>query len=123
MSDDWQNKSANKSGEYNVIRDCSRAVLEVIDTSINGLRFLDLGCGSGQLVINVASRGIEAEGSDFFDEMAQFFNRCYDMLRPGGYLVVGSRNRLFNIFSLNEFTTLEVSLGIMNVLLSKAVAL
>lgn len=123
MSDDWQNKSANKSGEYNVIRDCSRAVLEVIDTSINGLRFLDVGCGSGQLVINVASRGIEAEGSDFFDEMAQFFNRCYDMLRPGGYLVVGSRNRLFNIFSLNEFTTLEVSLGIMNVLLSKAVAL
>lgn len=87
------------------------------------MRFLDVGCGSGQLVINVASRGIEAEGSDFFDEMAQFFNRCYDMLRPGGYLVVGSRNRLFNIFSLNEFTTLEVSLGIMNVLLSKAVAL
>ena len=171
-ADDWQNKSANQSGEYNMIQDRSRAVLEVIDNAENVLRFLDVGCGSGQLVIDVAMRGIGAEGNDFADEMilkceenrkaanvsakfmggsffdvtfdknaydvisAQgfieylspdemtiFFELCFNMLRPGGSLVVGSRNRLFNAFSLNEFTTLEASLGTVNVLMSEAVAL
>ena len=169
---DWQEKSANLSGGYNVIESRNNAVLDVVDNVATVKRFLDVGCGTGQLVIAVAKRGIEAEGNDFAEEMiaqceenrksagvsakftsgsffdvtfddssydvisAQgfieyisprdmtvFFERCFDMLRPGGSLVVGSRNRLFNAFSLNDFTTLEIGLGTIQVLLLEAVAL
>lgn len=171
-SDVWQSRSVNLSGDYSIIEGRNRAVLDVVDAAESVQRFLDVGCGTGQLVIDVATRGIEAEGNDFADEMitqceenskaanssakfmggsffdvpfdnnaygvisaqgfieylspdemTEFYQRSFDMLHPGGSLVVGSRNRLFNAFSLNDFTTLEAGLGTLNTLVLEAVAL
>jgi 2-polyprenyl-3-methyl-5-hydroxy-6-metoxy-1,4-benzoquinol methylase len=65
---DWQDKSVNTAG-YSVIDARNRAVLDVVVRSENAVRFLDVGCGTGQLVIAVAQHGLEAQGIDFADEM------------------------------------------------------
>lgn len=169
---DWQDKSANASGAYSVIDGRKRAVLDVIGRVEGMKRFLDVGCGTGQLTIAVAQRGFAAEGIDFADEMivqceanaraadvvprfirgsffdvpletgvydvisAQgfieyispdeadtFFRRCAGLLRPGGAIAVGSRNRLFNAFSLNDFTRLEGEMGTLWSLMAEAMTL
>ena len=169
---DWQNKSVNETGGYSVIEDRNRAVLDVISRVENAKRFLDVGCGTGQLVIRAAQNGLEAEGIDFAEEMVvqcetnakaagvaarfvcgsffdakfekqsydvisaqgfieyispeetdEFFRRCFTMLREGGVVVVGSRNRLFNAFSLNDFTRLEAEIGVLGTLIAEATTL
>jgi 2-polyprenyl-3-methyl-5-hydroxy-6-metoxy-1,4-benzoquinol methylase len=57
------------------------------------------------------------------EEMTEFFRRAHRMLRPGGALVVGSRNRLFNLFSHNDFTKLELTLGTVEKLLQECVVI
>jgi 2-polyprenyl-3-methyl-5-hydroxy-6-metoxy-1,4-benzoquinol methylase len=172
VADDWQNQSVNLDGTYSVIDGRNSVVLEAVDAADTVSRFLDVGCGTGQLVIDVAKRDIEAEGIDFADEMiikceenkkaagvsANFikgsffdvalnensydvisaqglieylspeemtalFNRCFKLLRAKGSLVVGSRNRLFNAVSLNEYTLLEADFGTLDVLIRESVAL
>src|ERR1700689_2955607 len=66
---DWQHKSVNAAGDYSVIEGRNRAVLDVVYRSEGASRFLDVGCGTGQLVIAVARHGVEADGIDFADEM------------------------------------------------------
>jgi 2-polyprenyl-3-methyl-5-hydroxy-6-metoxy-1,4-benzoquinol methylase len=171
-ADDWQVRSSAGSDRYSVIEGRSRAVLAVASHGPAGSRFLDVGCGTGQLVLEMAKRGFQAEGVDFAeemiskceenrraagvqadfrcssffdvsyvadaydivsaqgfieylspDEMMEFFRRCHRMLRPGGALVVGSRNRIFNVVSLNDFTHMEMRLGTIELLLSEAIAL
>jgi SAM-dependent methyltransferase len=171
-ADDWQARSIGASGKYSVIEGRSRAVLAVAGQGPAGSRFLDVGCGTGQLVLEMAKRGFQAEGIDFAeemitkceenkqaaavqadfvcnsffdvsyardaydivsaqgfieylspDEMMEFFRRCHRMLRKGGALVVGSRNRIFNVVSLNEFTHMEMRLGTVELLLSEAIVL
>jgi 2-polyprenyl-3-methyl-5-hydroxy-6-metoxy-1,4-benzoquinol methylase len=57
------------------------------------------------------------------EEMTEFFRRAHHMLRPGGALVVGSRNRLFNLFSHNAFTAMEMKLGTVEILLKECIAI
>jgi 2-polyprenyl-3-methyl-5-hydroxy-6-metoxy-1,4-benzoquinol methylase len=66
---DWQARSIGVSGKYSVIEGRSRAVLEVAGHDGIGRRFLDVGCGTGQLVLEMAKRGFKAEGIDFAEDM------------------------------------------------------
>ena len=71
-------------------------------------------------VFDFDSRGdtydlISAQGLIEYISPAQLVELCgkvSSMLAPGGAFVVGSRNRLFNAFSLNAFTDLERRLGV-----------
>lgn len=171
-ANNWQSMSAGMRDRYNVIAARNAAVTTTIDRMSGVRRFLDIGCGTGQLVIDVAKRGIKAEGIDFAPDMIRvcdenrksagieaefscisffdfageagtydvisaqgfieyistgetdlFLSRCYTLLRPGGALVVGSRNRLFNLLSLNDYTLAEVHLGTLAKLAAEAIAL
>jgi 2-polyprenyl-3-methyl-5-hydroxy-6-metoxy-1,4-benzoquinol methylase len=169
-ADDWQKKATQK--KYSVIDNRHAAVLAAIKRHGAVKRFLDVGCGTGQLVLEVSELGVNAEGIDFSSEMiarcevnkgdaklpakfscdsffdvslpessydvisAQgfieyisleeldiFFATCFQALTKGGSLALGSRNRLFNIHSLNEFTLLELNLNTEKFLLAESVAL
>jgi SAM-dependent methyltransferase len=54
------------------------------------------------------------------DELNKFFGITLKTLKSGGSLVLGSRNRLFNIFSLNKFTEEEMSGNNINLMLAEA---
>lgn len=168
--DDWQKKATQK--QYSVIENRHAAVFVAIKRHGAVKRFLDIGCGTGQLVLDVSRLGVNAEGIDFSSEMiakcevnkgdtklpakfscgsifdaslpistydvisAQgfieyisleeldiFFATCFQALTTGGSLALGSRNRLFNIHSLNDFTLLELNLNTEKLLLAESVAL
>jgi 2-polyprenyl-3-methyl-5-hydroxy-6-metoxy-1,4-benzoquinol methylase len=57
------------------------------------------------------------------DELEIFFSLCSTTLRAGGSLALGSRNRLFNVVSLNTFTKMEMELGTMDLLVGEAICL
>lgn len=170
---EWQLKAEGKTQAVNVIAQRNQTVIRVMKNLDIVRRALDIGCGTGDLVLEMAAMGIEAIGVDFAPQMIEacnakkrqrntenatfycesFFNYCYreepldlisalgfieyisaaelklmigecaKLLRPGGALVIGSRNRLFNLFSLNDYTRLELELGIVDNLLQEAVAL
>ena len=135
---------------------------------------IDLGCGTGELVFEMARRGLRAAGIDFADNMIQlcrdkavrlglaeqcsfhvgsvmdfdlsgstydlatafgfieylrpeelprFFSMCRNLLSKTGVLQVGSRNRLFNLVSMNQFTAAELRAGTVEELLAEAIAL
>lgn len=54
------------------------------------------------------------------EQLDQFLDLVRRALKPGGVLAVGSRNRLFNLHSLNAFTELEAALGTTDRLLKEA---
>jgi 2-polyprenyl-3-methyl-5-hydroxy-6-metoxy-1,4-benzoquinol methylase len=54
-------------------------------------------------------------------EMLSFFDAVAEGLSPGGSFVVGSRNRLFNLVSMNDFTLLELEAGDLELLLRESV--
>lgn len=56
------------------------------------------------------------------DQLEEFFSICANMLRRGGALAVGSRNRLFNVISFNEFTAMEKSLGVLEALIEESIS-
>lgn len=155
---DWNEQA--KSTNYNTIVDRNNAVIDSVRAHGRVKDFLDVGCGSGQLALQIADLGITSTGIDFAPEMIalceenksakgstaifnqvsvfdckaspnsidvisaqgfieyisvnelhQFIEFCGESLRTGGLAVVGSRNRLFNVFSLNDYTAMEAELG------------
>ncbi|MFA6441095.1 MAG: class I SAM-dependent methyltransferase [Sterolibacterium sp.] len=165
---DWQGK-ASVAG-FSVIENRHNTVLEVMKGfSVDGL-LLDVGCGTGQLVIEASRRGWRAVGVDYATSMidicksnnqeagthaefhcASIFRSgiaadAYDVISAQGFieyislveldkflelariglkndgaLVLGSRNRLFNLHSLNEFSSLELRLNTMDKLLHESI--
>jgi SAM-dependent methyltransferase len=167
---DWQSKA--EAQWYNIIQARNRAALDIISRLPSVADFLDVGCGTGQLAIDVAKRGIRSVGIDFASEMIRiaeennakesasarfvcssffevqhlpssydvisaqgvieyisldkletFLGLCSAALRAGGSLALASRNRLFNIVSLNPFTQMEMELGTMDFLVREAICL
>lgn len=159
-SQDWKRKTNNTSkNEVNVIKQRNDYVIKVVNERKNTKTVLDIGCGTGDLVCQLAKKNINVIGIDFAKEMIDIakksakklrikkaiFECCsvfdyhfepnkYDVisangfieyisykelnkllelslkaLKSGGSLVLGSRNRLFNIFSLNKFTEEEIN--------------
>jgi SAM-dependent methyltransferase len=172
FASDWQSKSVGEKDDYNIIAARNNVVLSILRQMAGVRRFLDMGCGTGQLVLEAARLGLQSTGVDFAvemiaqceanrassgleadfvtasaldyqaadgaydvisaqgfieyvdpDEMEEFFRRARRMLGNGGALIVGSRNRLFNMVSLNRFTQLELELGSYQILVSEAIAL
>jgi 2-polyprenyl-3-methyl-5-hydroxy-6-metoxy-1,4-benzoquinol methylase len=54
-------------------------------------------------------------------EMNAFFDLVVEALRPGGSFVFSSRNRLFNLISINNFTLQELECGNLDALIREAV--
>jgi SAM-dependent methyltransferase len=57
------------------------------------------------------------------DQLDKLLAMAKSALKPGGAVAIGSRNRLFNLVSMNNFTDLERSLGTIDSLLSEAIHL
>jgi SAM-dependent methyltransferase len=57
------------------------------------------------------------------DQLDRFSALSFQALNPGGSLVLASRNRLFNIFSINSYTLEEINNGTVPLLLREATAL
>ena len=173
-AEDWQNQSkASDEGIVNIVQQRNGYVIEIIKDRKETKAILDVGCGTGDLVCDIAKQGINATGVDFaqnmielalnkaegeqlekahfeccsifdfdfskqkFDvisangfieyisqnELNKFFDIVYDALALNGSFVVGSRNRLFNLFSLNSFTHQELNESTVDALLKESTVL
>jgi len=171
---DWQNKAKpSDENKFNIIKQRNGYVVEVIKDREETRLVLDIGCGTGDLVCEIAKAGIKAIGVDFSQDMVELalkkaiteqlgnahfeccsifdfdfskqkfdvisangfieyisqnelndlFNFAYEALAHNGSLVVSSRNRLFNIFSLNAYTQHEITESAVEGLLEEAIAL
>ena len=169
---EWRSRAAGELARVNVIAQRNACVHRVHQEHPGIRSMLDIGCGTGELVLEMAAQNVEATGIDFapgmievcerrrretgarlarfrccsiweFDgppgsqdlisalgfieyvtrpELGRLFEICRGMLRPGGLLVVSSRNRLFNVVSMNEYTRIEMELGTVDALLREATA-
>lgn len=157
---DWKRQAAmDTKDNVNIVKQRNDYVIKVVNERDDTELVLDVGCGTGDLVCELAQKGIRAIGVDFAEEMIgiarkkakgagfkratfechsifdyDFESNKYDVISANGFieyisykeldkfldislkalkskgsLVLGSRNRLFSIFSLNEFTVEEIS--------------
>ena len=169
---EWRDFAEGRTERFNVSAARHRAVLEGCGDLSDGKRFLDVGCGAGQLVLEMSRRGHLSRGIDFSPEMialcraaaeatrvhAEFVcesvfetkwpEPSYDVvsaqglieylspaemdglvrilgdkLEAGSRLFLGTRNRLFNLFSINAYTQLELALGTERRLLEESILL
>lgn len=58
-----------------------------------------------------------------FEEINKIISYCYKNLTKNGILILGSRNRLYNLFSLNRFTEFEAKLKTYKKFLKEAIDL
>lgn len=169
---DWKEKAmGQKYAKVNIINQRNGYVLEVIKSRSENLKTLDVGCGTGELVHDIARLNIPAVGIDFANEMIKQANEIsaesklesatfvcasvfdypmeessYDVisangfieyisheqldqfitiaakaLRKDGSLVLGSRNRLYNIVSMNQYAIDEINSGNVEKLLKESI--
>lgn len=170
-SREWRDKARGVAPKVNIINQRNAAALAQAAKRAPGVA-ADLGCGTGELTIELAKLGWRAEGIDFAPEMIarceetareagvsatframsmfdyapapgsldlvggmglieyispaqtdQLLLQCHRMLKPGGVLAIGSRNRLFNAVSTSAYTTMELELGAIPALLKESVAI
>lgn len=172
----WRSRAeADGVRRVSTIRQRNDHALDLVDSQPG--RFasaLDLGCGTGELVLELARRGVRSAGIDFSDKMidlcrdkatrlgfadgctfrvgsvidydftgehydlvtafgfieylrpdqlARFFALCRELVGDTGVAQIGSRNRLFNLVSMNQFTAAELRAGTTGELLAEAIAL
>ncbi len=173
VSAEWRQKAEGKVPRVNIIAQRNACVHRIREAHPEVQSILDIGCGTGELVLEMASKGLRATGIDFAPEMiraceqkgeaigaqnanfvcssifeyaarsgsedlisalgfieyvsqeqlVELLRFCHRVLQGGGFLVLGSRNRIFNLFSLNEYTKMEMSLGTVEELMREAIAL
>lgn len=162
FAEDWRRKGSGEiAARVNIIAQRNQVALDALAGLKAPRRVLDIGCGTGDLALDVGRRGVEAVGIDFaadmiriceearaaaklenvrFEHVSMFdfdprgakfdlisaqglieyisseqldalCRKVFEMLAPGGAFIVGSRNRLFNVVSLNAFTAVERELG------------
>ena len=69
-AEDWRSEAEGLgSAEVNVIEQRNRYVLQIADEIPVIRSFLDVGCGTGELVCHIARHGIKAIGVDYAQEM------------------------------------------------------
>jgi SAM-dependent methyltransferase len=171
-SSEWRRKAEGRLQRVNVIAQRNACVHRVQQT-LRSESMLDVGCGTGELVVEMAAKGVQATGIDFAPEMIRaceekrlaegadnarfycssvfdypaeeesealvsalgfieyispselrhFLAFAHRVLRQGGALAVGSRNRLFNLVSFNDYTSMELQLGTVDALMREAIAI
>ena len=67
-ADLWQQKSQG-SETYSLIQDRNELVLSELLTFPTESKFMDVGCGTGQLVMEAARNGYSATGIDYSESM------------------------------------------------------
>jgi 2-polyprenyl-3-methyl-5-hydroxy-6-metoxy-1,4-benzoquinol methylase len=92
--------------------------LSQVDFRCSSIFDLDLPGGSYDAII--ANGFIEYISQD---ELHRFVSLAVAALAPGGSLVLGSRNRLFNLYSLNAYTRMELAGDDLPKLVQEAVVL
>jgi 2-polyprenyl-3-methyl-5-hydroxy-6-metoxy-1,4-benzoquinol methylase len=162
FANEWHKRANDNSAYYvNVIKQRNQFVENISSKFLkNDSKTLDVGCGTGELVLNLLKRGFDAYGLDFAstmiekakseaskqgtspdrfllssffdfipqnkfelisangfieyiseDEFEKFIYNVNKFLIKNGILVMGSRNRLFNVFSFNNYTKAEIETG------------
>lgn len=158
----WLKKAKkNDKNSINMIKQRNYFVEDIAKKFLKkGNKILDVGCGTGDLVLALQKSKFDAFGIDFaksmikkaslranrlhldkekfsavsfFDfktdlkfkmisangfieyiskkELEKFLKNSYFMLDKNGFLVFSSRNRLFNVFSNNEYTNSEIKMS------------
>jgi len=167
------NKKAKTTSAYlaNDILQRNNYVIKVAKQYLKkNVKTLDVGCGTGDLVIKLFKKGYDSYGLDFASSMIQtaksnakkskvdttrfykksffefsskekfdlisangfieyisenelniFLKKITNTLKKRGILVFSSRNRLFNIFSFNQYTSNEVRNGSINDLIQECI--
>lgn len=172
VSHQWSHNAKLKSDKIlNVIKQRNQYVTKVSRKFLSKKnKILDVGCGSGELVIDLSKLGFDAQGIDFSESMIkkakhqamknkveknkficdsffdhsfkdkfdlicangfieyisenqfkQFLKKTRQLLSKNGILVINSRNRLFNIFSFNNYTKDEIKNGNLNSLIEECI--
>jgi 2-polyprenyl-3-methyl-5-hydroxy-6-metoxy-1,4-benzoquinol methylase len=163
----------NSETAFDLIKYRNATVKLIAERVGNVTRMMDIGCGSGELCLELADLGISALGIDFsekmialceekkallardkatflhqsifdyrgepesldlisalgfieyisWEELGRLLELCHRLLKQHGALVVGSRNRLFNVLSYNAYTDKEIEKGTIPALVKEATAI
>lgn len=172
VSNQWYVKAnLNSNKILNIINQRNEYVRKTASDFLSkNAKTLDVGCGTGELVLELLKSGYNSQGIDFsksmikkakeqatknnlekeaficesfFDyefnkkfnmisangfieyisecELKKFLIKSHQLLSKNGILIINSRNRLFNVFSFNEFTKDEIKEKTLNSLIEECI--